>query len=47
VPVRKRRADLVAFSASEDYFACRRSLGLHVTVAPAAPAYDAARTTTS
>jgi hypothetical protein len=30
VPVRKRLADLVAFSASEDYFACRRHLGLHV-----------------
>jgi hypothetical protein len=47
VPVRKRLADLVAFSASEDYFACRRSLGLHVAVAAAAPAYDLAGTTTS
>jgi tetratricopeptide (TPR) repeat protein len=34
VPVRKRLADLVAFSASEDYFACRRHLGLHISPTP-------------
>jgi tetratricopeptide (TPR) repeat protein len=30
IPVRRRIADLVAFSVSEDYFACRRQLGLTV-----------------
>jgi hypothetical protein len=28
VPARRRMADLVAFSVSDDYFACRRQLGL-------------------
>ncbi len=30
VPIHRRMADLVAFSVSEDYFACRRHLGLTV-----------------
>ncbi len=30
VPVRRRMADLVAFSVSEDYFACRQQLGFAV-----------------
>ena len=30
VPARRRMADLVAFSVSEDYFACRRELGLAI-----------------
>jgi len=30
VPIHRRMADLVAFSISEDYFACRRHLGLTV-----------------
>jgi hypothetical protein len=30
VPIHKRLADLVAFSVSEDYFACRKLLGLQV-----------------
>jgi golgin subfamily B member 1 len=30
IPAHRRMADLVAFSVSEDYFACRRQLGLAV-----------------
>ena len=30
IPIQKRLVDLVAFSVSEDYFACRRQLGLQV-----------------
>jgi tetratricopeptide (TPR) repeat protein len=36
VPIHKRMADLIAFSVSEDYFACRRLLGLQVATAPPA-----------
>ncbi|HEY5089159.1 MAG TPA: hypothetical protein VIK30_04275, partial [Polyangia bacterium] len=34
VPARRRMADLVAFSVSEDYFACRRELGLAIEPEP-------------
>jgi len=39
VPIHRRMADLVAFSVSDDYFACRRQLGLAVGVerVPEAP----------
>jgi tetratricopeptide (TPR) repeat protein len=37
VPVNRRMADLVAFSVSDDYFACRRQLGLAVDTAGAFP----------
>ena len=30
IPAHKRMGDLIAFSVSEDYFACRRQLGLAV-----------------
>ena len=30
IPIQKRLVDLVAFSVSEDYFACRRQLGLQI-----------------
>ena len=30
IPLQKRLVDLVAFSVSEDYFACRKQLGLQV-----------------